>query len=261
MVERSQSFDIQDKSYDEIQVIIENLLKEKFSFSIETKRLGNSLFRITYFNSGLDQKQQKDNRITILREPERRVYIQVRGELQDNQIRQLWEDFEKQLTNSIYIEKIKKVKASKEDIIQEIKHLIDLKGYSVQDNDIQTFLENFIKKFNRLPNEDEYDSIVKGYIIMMGEDSLIKNKNFQVKTDSVKETEESVLDIIDEKIPSESFNNNVLVVQESIERRKCPSCGDETSVHEVIDKSIILMDYPRIYGKKKYCGLCGFEWK
>lgn len=95
---------------------------------------------------------------------------------------------------------------------------------------------------------------------MNNEDYLFE----QAKNSNINETSsenESVLDIIEENQPPNSINTSISVREDSIGRRKCPSCGDETSIHEITDKSIILMDYPRIYGKKKYCGLCGYEWK
>ncbi|MFX0002757.1 MAG: hypothetical protein ACFE9C_11065 [Candidatus Hodarchaeota archaeon] len=261
MIERNQSFDIRDKSYDEIRTIIENILEKSLSFSIKTERLGNSLLRITYFDKNVDQDKQKDNRITILQEPEKRVYIQIKGNLPDAQIRQLWKAIGKKLTNSTYIEKIAKVKTSKDEIVQEITRLIELKGYIVKFNDVQTFLQNFIEKFNRLPKENEFESIVKGYIIMINEAYLKEKAESSIKSESSIESEESLLGIIEDRNLSSSYNDNAAVSENSIGRRRCPSCGDETSIHEVIDKSIILMDYPRIYGKKKYCGLCGYEWK
>ncbi len=261
MLERSQSFDVQDKSYDEIQTIMENVLEKSLSLSIKAKRLGSSLLRISYYDSEIDQEQQKDNRITILQEPNKRVYIQIKGKLTDTQIRQLWRDFEKKITNSTYIEKSEKIEPSIDDIIQDIKQLIELKGYIVKNNDVEAFIENFIEKFDRLPKENEFHSIVKGYIIMINEDNMKAKTEIPIKRELSIESRESVLDIIDDKSPAISLKSSVLTSENSVERRKCPSCGDESSVHEVIDKSIILMAYPRIYGKKKYCGLCGYEWK
>ncbi len=261
MLERSQSFDVQDKSYDEIQTIMEDVLEKDLSLSIKTKRLGRSLLRISYFDRKIDQEKQKGNRITILQEPDRRVYIQIKGKLSDSQVRQIWSHFEKNLTNSVYIEKIENKKSSKMRIIQEIKHLIELEGYVVKDNDVQTFIENFIEKFNRMPEENEFHSIVKGYIIMSNEEFLKEKIEPQIKNESSGGKRESVLDIIEDKPLNNSYNEPVSPVKDSVGRRKCPSCGDESSIHEVVDKSIILMAYPRIYGKKKYCGKCGYEWK
>lgn len=261
MVERSQSFDIQNKSYDEIQKIMENVLEKGLSLSINTKRLGRSLLRINYTDSNVDQEQQKDNRITILQESDKRVYIQIKGNLSDAQVRQIWTSFEKNLINSMYIEKSEKKKYSKMEIIKEIKHLIELEGYIIKEDDIQTFIENFTEKFNRLPEENEFPSIVKGYIIIINEDFLKKKVETPIKNKFPVERRESVMEIIDDKPQANSYNEPNVALQNSVERRKCPSCGDESSIHEVVDKSIILMAYPRIYGKKKYCGLCGYEWK
>jgi len=258
MSERSQSFHIQERSYDDIQTIMENILEKGLSLSTKTKRLGRSLIRINYFDNNVDPELQKDNRITILHEPDKRVYIQIKGNLNDTQVRQLWSDFEKKLIKTTYNRKIQKPEFSKEKIVQEIKYSIELKGYIVKYEDVQTFIQNFIEKFNRLPRENEFDSIIKGYIIMINEEQKVET---QIEPLLPSENKESVLDIIENSQPSSSFNNGVLAVENAIERRKCPSCGDETSVHEITDKSIILMDYPRIYGKKKYCGLCGYEWK
>jgi len=32
-------------------------------------------------------------------------------------------------------------------------------------------------------------------------------------------------------------------------------------IREVPDKSRIIVDYPRIYGKKYICGKCGAQWR
>ena len=149
----------------------------------------------------------------------------------------------------------------KEEIAQEINQLIKLKGYRVKNNDVQTFLQNFIEKFERSPMKNEFDSIVKGYIIMKNEDYLLEKVKTPNKSEPLIENKESVLDLIDDKTNSSSYNNNIDIFEDSIGRRKCPTCGEETSIHEVIDKNIIILDYPRIYGKKKYCGLCSYEWK
>lgn len=46
-------------------------------------------------------------------------------------------------------------------------------------------------------------------------------------------------------------------------RRKCPNCGNPNpaSIQELDDKTRIIMNYPRMYGKKFKCGECGIEWK
>jgi len=46
-------------------------------------------------------------------------------------------------------------------------------------------------------------------------------------------------------------------------KRKCPKCGNQRKalIHEELDKSNIIMSYPRMYGKKYRCGECGSEWR
>jgi len=56
----------------------------------------------------------------------------------------------------------------------------------------------------------------------------------------------------------------ILTIEKKAEaRRKCPSCGEENKhmIHESIDKSVIIMDYPKVYGKRYKCGKCGTMWR
>lgn len=50
---------------------------------------------------------------------------------------------------------------------------------------------------------------------------------------------------------------------EGISRRECPVCGctNKSQIFEIVDKTNIILDYPRIYGKKFKCGNCGVFWK
>jgi hypothetical protein len=59
------------------------------------------------------------------------------------------------------------------------------------------------------------------------------------------------------------LDDSILTVEKFEGRRKCPQCGNENKdlIHESIDKSNIILDYPRMYGKKYKCGLCGVEWR
>ena len=70
-------------------------------------------------------------------------------------------------------------------------------------------------------------------------------------------------DIVPKK-PSEVIKEQVLGVSESTAatRRKCPNCGNSNpaSIHEKVDKTRIIMESPRMYGKKYICGECGIEW-
>ncbi len=58
-------------------------------------------------------------------------------------------------------------------------------------------------------------------------------------------------------------DSSILTVEKMEGRRKCPECGtdDPHMIHESVDKSNIVLDYPRIYGKKYLCGNCGVIWR
>ena len=180
--------------------------------------------------------------------------------MKDDQIGQIWMKLEKDLNLSKKIKENKVTAPSEEDIIYQIIELIKLKGYTINYSDAEEFLEKFFLKYKRLPKSEELSSIVKGYIIMINEDYLSKQETLS-QSELGSESIYTILDGEEGMNISGSNNNSVLDVEDSIGRRRCPSCGDESSVHEVTDKSIILMDYPRIYGKKKYCGKCGYDWR
>ena len=57
--------------------------------------------------------------------------------------------------------------------------------------------------------------------------------------------------------------NGIITIEKSEGRRKCPSCGEENKymIHEEIDKTQIIMDYPKVYGKRWKCGKCGTVWR
>ena len=57
--------------------------------------------------------------------------------------------------------------------------------------------------------------------------------------------------------------SGVLTIEKSDGRRRCPSCNEENKymIHEETDKTVIIMDYPRVYGKKWKCGKCGTIWR
>ncbi len=52
------------------------------------------------------------------------------------------------------------------------------------------------------------------------------------------------------------------IIQET-RRRRCPTCnnGNQRYIRELTDKSNILMQNPKLYGKKYKCGICTTEWK
>lgn len=58
-------------------------------------------------------------------------------------------------------------------------------------------------------------------------------------------------------------DDTIMTIEKMEGRRKCPNCANEDKmmIHESVDKSNIILDYPRMYGKKYRCGLCGCLWR
>ena len=58
-------------------------------------------------------------------------------------------------------------------------------------------------------------------------------------------------------------DESIMTIEREEGRRKCPKCAndDKAMIHETVDKSNIILDYPRMYGKKFRCGLCGVLWR
>ena len=63
-------------------------------------------------------------------------------------------------------------------------------------------------------------------------------------------------------IPGQA-DESVLMVEKMEGRRKCPKCHNDnkTLIYESVDKTNIILDYPRMYGKKYKCGLCKCVWR
>lgn len=261
MFERTQSFDMKGMEYKGIQTKIENILRKELKFSTDSLKVGKSLLRISYFDENIDKEKQKNNRITILQEPEKRVYIQVKGQLTDDQVEQIWQELEKNLKDSKKHEEKKEIDTTKDEIIDSIIESIKLKGYKIDKSAARTFLDNFHEKYARLPIDKEIDSIVKGYIIMWNEDYLLEKTQIPIENEHNIDDENPFTGRSEIETESNSYSSSVLVVENSAGRRKCPSCGDNGSIHEVTDKNLVILDYPRIYGKKKYCGNCAYEWR
>ncbi|MFX1316239.1 MAG: hypothetical protein ACFE9T_10270 [Promethearchaeota archaeon] len=274
MLERTQSFDVSNKTDNDIQKIMEDVLQKNLKYSITTAKLGKSLFRINYFDEDIDKELQKENKITILKDPEQKIYIKINGNISDAQINQIWNEIKKNLEILDELDEEVEIIFSKDEIISTILKNIRNKGYNIENSDAETFIENFQEKYGRLPSKDEISSIVKGYIIMIKEEELLDKKEEILKEEKIEPFSEEVSteNIYDtlERLPSSkqstpislrSYENGILVIDKPLGRRKCPSCGNEGLIHEIDDKSIILMDYPRIYGKKCCCADCGCEWR
>ena len=114
-----------------------------------------------------------------------------------------------------------------------------------------------LKAESILEGEDEDDRIAKAI------QPELKSEVRDVSPEEVK------ADILEVKasgaapgIPGRT-DSSILTIEKVEGRRKCPECSTEDPhmIHETVDKSNIILDYPRVYGKKYKCGQCGIEWR
>lgn len=57
--------------------------------------------------------------------------------------------------------------------------------------------------------------------------------------------------------------NTIIKIENQEGRRACPKCRNDNKnmIQESVDRSNIILEYPKIYGKKFKCGSCGCEWR
>lgn len=58
-------------------------------------------------------------------------------------------------------------------------------------------------------------------------------------------------------------SGGILIIKRHEGRRRCPQClnDDKNFIRESIDKTNIIFNYPKMYGKKNHCGKCGCIWR
>jgi predicted RNA-binding Zn-ribbon protein involved in translation (DUF1610 family) len=92
-------------------------------------------------------------------------------------------------------------------------------------------------------------------------------KKVEVSTSLKEETKyskEIALEITNELYsPTPTISSSQKPIIEGKSRRDCPVCGNTRHIyiHEEVDKTNLILDYPRVYGKKYKCGKCGGQWR
>ena len=135
----------------------------------------------------------------------------------------------------------------------------------------------------------ENEALKKKIAELEGKDQIFEVQKEQIKEDQLNqiepETQEPVILVEDtikeeeikpieqkkENVISESvFSKNVASLEmpegkilQGESRRECPKCGNHNKmlIRETTDRTNIICDYPRMYGKKYHCGECGVEWR
>jgi len=164
---------------------------------------------------------------------------------------------------------------SKEEVINEIIDKIEYLGFNINKAYVEGFVENFQKKYERLPSKSEIKPIVLSYMKVIKDEEKCKSSNHK----NLKDEEGSLEDIITpvirrfkkrvslvnsfQRAPTFISQGDILTIPKPEGRRLCPICGNinRYNIHETIDKTQILCDYPRIYGKKYSCDQCGVVWR
>jgi hypothetical protein len=157
-----------------------------------------------------------------------------------------------------------------EDIIKEIKR----EGFSIEKAFVEDFIDNFQKKYNRLPKKIEIRPIVKSYLKILEDEQ--GEKEIQPLENQIPRLNDDIEPIITKFLKKRNLINTItegslfrnsgeiLIIPKTDGRRICPICGNDDNffkIHESIDKSYIICHYPKIYGKIYHCDACSCTWR
>ena len=155
---------------------------------------------------------------------------------------------------------------SKDEVVDCIYNKVEELGFNIEKEQVVSFLDNFRRKYNRLPNENEIKPIVLSYMkIYEEEENLSEPSDQDVFNYGVfdKEIYVGKMENINISSSISKFDDKILIIPKPQGRRVCPICGPSNmyKIHEIIDRDEVLCAYPKIYGKKYICDQCGIEWK
>ena len=256
VMERTQSFDMEECNQESIQKITENILRNNLTLSFKTVVLGDKIIKINYFDESEPEDLQLDNKITILLEPEKKYYINVKGKLTDDQISELWGELNLKLKETQRSKNKNKNELTKDELINEICNSIKNLGFHIEVSDALGFIENFIEKFYRLPRREEIEPIIKGYVLINDENKILKNTLSEEVFHDIKPYQP-------EQLTTDFSSMDVITILKPTGRRVCPRCGPDNwfKIHEIEDKDNLISVYPKIYGKMYTCDKCRIFWK
>jgi hypothetical protein len=151
-----------------------------------------------------------------------------------------------------------------EQLMKENEELKKQISILKEENDLLKHTDYHFKETSPPTFEVEEKKSIKWPRITKKKDKPESTKPIQeITLKSPEPFEEPELEIISDlttPVPTISSTNKPIV--EGYSRRQCPHCDNDRHmfIHEEIDKTNIIMAYPRIYGKKYKCGKCGTNW-
>ncbi len=162
------------------------------------------------------------------------------------------------------------------------KEMVDKKSQTLKENEKtieELKIENDLLK-NQLVQKEHEKEILETKIdelireIAQNREIILEQEKTQIKETSSKKKAEIQGKKVkkakkkeDSKVTEEFKPDGRIAAKDKIvegtSRRKCPICGNSNThlIREVTDKSIIILDYPKVYGKKFVCGECGANWR
>ena len=178
-------------------------------------------------------------------------------------------------TISVLTEKLNNVEKENKALRDEN---IDLKSKVINVNELIKEYEMYKMKIAELEREikdykrnQEIQKAEKASLKIDKGDVYVLNKSFgELENHKINLSEKGTStikasDIAPKKPPAKEIKKQEVEILEGTPgiRRKCPNCGNPNpaSIHEQVDKTRIIMESPRMYGKKYICGECGTEWK
>ncbi|MFW9873444.1 MAG: hypothetical protein ACFFG0_10095 [Candidatus Thorarchaeota archaeon] len=134
-----------------------------------------------------------------------------------------------------------------------------------EENDLLRHIDYSFNEPAPPTDEKEAKKSLKLYKRIKKNDKIDSSEPIQVEIIEAPETLESTeLEILtDLETPVPTIRSSDKPIVEGYSRRQCPHCDNNRQmfIHEEIDKTNIIMAYPRIYGKKYKCGVCGTYWR
>ncbi len=265
---------VQERNQEDLESYKELLKKELDSIKSlvgvennETTAFGSPYSTSTKVISGEGYQRLIEENRTLMLENESLNSANILLEHDNKVIREKLERL--QLENSNKFELETEITRLKEVILNLEKEKLELKkrvipkiieSEELYNQELPVDISNEIKSIfePEKPNGITTSKVHKGYTV-----PPIKPKKFRRKEIS---KSESISEEPSKRLSENSTISSELDSEKIIEktvRRKCPTCFNTNKkyIREFTDKNNVLMQYPRIYGKKYKCGICTTEWK